>query len=174
VRPDPKLYNEKPSLCHIENRVEPYRAQSGLTQCHKCQQLGQVWTNCKQHPHCLWFGGGHLHKECPEKGNTSSMPKCCHCRLVEGTKRHAANYRGCRKRSHRGHPGLQREGCSLPTSPLQACPSWRCSEAGQRNSSGLRHIRWKWQVPPQWNPGSLLPYSNTSSRQQVSQLITLM
>jgi hypothetical protein len=34
-------------------------------------------------------------------------------------------------------------------------PLWWRSEAGQRNSSSLRHIRWQWQVPPQWNPGFL-------------------
>jgi hypothetical protein len=83
--------------------------------------------------------------------------------------------RRCRKRSRRGHPGLQRGGCSLPTSPLQACQRRRF-ESRQRNSSRLRHIRWQWhwQVPPQWNPGSLWPYSNTNSRQQVSQFRPLM
>jgi hypothetical protein len=75
--------------------------------------------------------------------------------------------RRCRKCSRRRHPRLQREGCSLPTSPLQACPSRRSSEARQRNSSCLRHIRW--EVPTQWNPGSLRPYPNTNSRKQVSQ-----
>jgi hypothetical protein len=42
------------------------------------------------------------------------------------------------------------------------------------NSSSLRHIRWQWQVPPQWNPGSLLLYSKINSRQQVSQFGHLM
>jgi hypothetical protein len=42
--------------------------------------------------------------------------------------------RRCRERSRRGHPGLQREGCSLKTSPLQTCPSRRRSEERQRNS----------------------------------------
>jgi hypothetical protein len=37
-----------------------------------------------------------LHKECPEKENTSSTPVCCNCQLVEGEKPHPANYRGCR------------------------------------------------------------------------------
>jgi hypothetical protein len=39
--------------------------------------------------------------------------------------------------------------CSLPTSPLQVCPSQRCSGAGQRMSSSLRHVRWQWQLLPQ-------------------------
>jgi hypothetical protein len=73
------------------------------------------------------------------------------------------NYRGCKhateemqKRIRREHPGPQRQGCSLPTSPPQACPSQRRSEARQRNSSSLGHIRW--HVPLQLNPGSLRPY----------------
>jgi hypothetical protein len=51
------------SLCYIETKVEFYKSQSGLTQCHNCQQFGHVWTNCKQPPRCLWCGGGHLHRE---------------------------------------------------------------------------------------------------------------
>jgi hypothetical protein len=84
------------SLCHIEIRVKAYRAQNGLVQCHDCQQFSHVWANCKQPPHCLWCGSGHLHKECPKKGNTSSTPLCCNCRLAEGEKPHPANYQGCR------------------------------------------------------------------------------
>jgi hypothetical protein len=71
-------------LCHISIKVEAYMAQSGLTQCHNCQQFGHVWANCRQPPRCKWRGGGHLHKECPEKENTSSTPVCCNCQLVEG------------------------------------------------------------------------------------------
>jgi hypothetical protein len=83
------------NLCHIAIRVEAYIVQNGLTQCHKCQQFGHVWANCKQPPRCLWYGGGHLQNECPEKGNTSSTPTCCNCRLAEGERLHPANYRGC-------------------------------------------------------------------------------
>jgi hypothetical protein len=81
-----------PSLCHIAVKMEAYRDQNGLTQCHNCQQFGNVWANCKQPPRCLWCGGGHLHKECPEKDNASSTPVCCNCRLAEGKKPHPANY----------------------------------------------------------------------------------
>jgi hypothetical protein len=31
-----------PSLCHIAIRVDAYRAQNSLTQCHNCQQFGHV------------------------------------------------------------------------------------------------------------------------------------
>jgi hypothetical protein len=30
------------SLCHVAIRVEAYRAQNSLTQCHNCQQFGHV------------------------------------------------------------------------------------------------------------------------------------
>jgi hypothetical protein len=83
-------------LCHISIRVEAYRAQSGLTQCHNCQQFDHIWANCRQPPRCIWCGGGHLHKESPEKENTSSTLVCCNSQLVEGEKPHPANYRGCR------------------------------------------------------------------------------
>ncbi|PNF22596.1 hypothetical protein B7P43_G12673 [Cryptotermes secundus] len=62
------------NLCHIAIKVEAYRAQSGLTQCYNCQQFCHVLANCKQPPRCLWCGGGHLHKECPETGRVFSSP----------------------------------------------------------------------------------------------------
>jgi hypothetical protein len=113
------------SLCHIAVRVEAYRAQNALTQCHNCQQFGHVWANCKQPPRYLWCGGGHLHRECPEKGNTSSTPTCCNCRLAEGENPHSANYRGCRhekeemqKKKCQRIPSTTTGRLSLPTSPL--------------------------------------------------------
>jgi hypothetical protein len=45
----------------------------------------------------MWCGGGNLHKDCPETGNTSSTPACCNCQLAEGEKPHPANYRGCKR-----------------------------------------------------------------------------
>jgi hypothetical protein len=83
------------SLCYIKIKVEAYKSQSGLTQCHNCQQFGNVWANCKQPPRCLWCGGGHLHKECPEKGKEDSTPVCCNCKLADGEKPDPSNYRGC-------------------------------------------------------------------------------
>jgi hypothetical protein len=106
-----------PSLCHIAIRVEAYRTQNALTQCHNCQQFGHVWENGKKTPRCFWCGGGHLHKECPEKGNTYSTPTCFNCRLAKGEKpipqiigAADTRRRRCRKRSRRGYPGLQRGG----------------------------------------------------------------
>jgi hypothetical protein len=40
------------SLCHIVIRLEAYRAQNGLTRCFNCRQLGHVWANRRQPPHC--------------------------------------------------------------------------------------------------------------------------
>jgi hypothetical protein len=82
-------------LCHISVRVEAYKTSSNLTQCHNCQQFGHVWANCNQPPRFMWCGGGHLHKECPEKGNAALTPACCNCKLTECEKPHPSNYRGC-------------------------------------------------------------------------------
>jgi hypothetical protein len=46
----------------------------------------------------MWRGVGHLHKECPEQGNTASIQTCCNCKLVDGEEPHPSNYRGCRQR----------------------------------------------------------------------------
>jgi hypothetical protein len=85
------------SLCHISIKVEAYKSRNTLTQCYNCQKFGHVWANCKQPPRCMSCGGGHLHKDCPEKENTSSTPACCNCQLAEGEKPLPANYRGCKR-----------------------------------------------------------------------------
>jgi hypothetical protein len=56
-----------PSLCHIAIKVEAYRSQNALTQCHNCQQFGHVWANCKQPPRCLWCGGWPPAQRVPRK-----------------------------------------------------------------------------------------------------------
>jgi hypothetical protein len=38
--------------------------------------------------------GGHLHKECLEKGKKDSTPTCCKLNLKGGEKPHPSNYRG--------------------------------------------------------------------------------
>jgi hypothetical protein len=144
-----------PSLCHISISVEAYMAQTVLTQCHNCQQFGHVWTNCRQPPRCLWCRGGHLHKECPEKGNAASTPACCNCQLAEGRKPTLpiigdadTPRRSLRKGRHRGHPNRQRDGCSPRKSPPQVCPSLRLSEAVTSSNSALWN-KIQWQAPPQ-------------------------
>jgi hypothetical protein len=102
------------SICHIMVRVEAYRAQNALTQCYNCQKFGHIWVNCRQPPRCMWCGGGHLHKECPESGK-ESVPSCCNCSLKEGEKPHPSNYRGC---SHAKEESLRRR--SQRTTPKEA------------------------------------------------------
>jgi hypothetical protein len=82
-------------LCHISIKVEAYRNQNGLTQCYNSQKFSPVWVNCSQPPRCMWCGGGHLHKDCPEIENESSTPSCCNCKLLDGEKLLPSNYRGC-------------------------------------------------------------------------------
>jgi hypothetical protein len=67
-----------------------------------------VWDNCKQLPRCLWCGGGHLHRECPEKTNTESTPSCCNRTLV-GDKSDLASYRGCSHAKGEEHNELPRD-----------------------------------------------------------------
>jgi hypothetical protein len=142
------------TLCHVVIRVEAYRAQSGLTQCHNCQQFGHVWANYKQSPRCLWCGGGRLHKECPEKKNAASTPACCNCQLAEGAKPTpptigAAATRGksCKGEKPRGHPKLQRGGCSPPAAPRQLSPSrLRSEEVQHSNNSNPRRANLSWLI----------------------------
>jgi len=35
----------------------------------------------------MWCGTGHLHRDCPEKTNENSTPRCCNCVLAEGRNR---------------------------------------------------------------------------------------
>jgi hypothetical protein len=102
------------SLHHIIIKVESYRAQTGLTQCYNCRNFGHVWTNCKP-PRCLWCGGGHLHRECPEKTNTESTPRCCNCTLL-GENPHPASYRGCSHAKGEKHSELPRDPLGLRSS----------------------------------------------------------
>jgi hypothetical protein len=55
------------SLCYISTKVEPYRSQNGLMQCHNCQQFSHISANYKQPTHCLLCGDGHLHRECHKR-----------------------------------------------------------------------------------------------------------
>jgi hypothetical protein len=56
-----------PSLCHIAIRVETYRTQNSLTQCHNCQQFGHFWENCKQPLRSLWCGADTSIKSAPRR-----------------------------------------------------------------------------------------------------------
>jgi len=61
------------------------KSQNGVTQCYNCQQFGHFWVKCIQPWHCLWCGGSHPHRECPDKEKKeNSSPSCCNCILKEG------------------------------------------------------------------------------------------
>jgi hypothetical protein len=77
------------SLCYISIKVEAYKSQAGLAQCHNCQQFGHVWANCKQPPSCRWCGGGYLNRDCPEKGKKTQHGVVAIVSWQKG------NYRGC-------------------------------------------------------------------------------
>jgi hypothetical protein len=105
-------------LCHIAIKVEAYKAQTGLTQCYNCQKIGHAWANSRQPPRCLWCGGGHLHKECPEKGNSTSKPACCKCKLAEGENPHPSNYRGCSHAKEELRKRKEQRAPKPPTGPV--------------------------------------------------------
>jgi hypothetical protein len=130
------------SLYHISIRVEAY---SGLTQCHNCQLFGHVWANCRQPPRCLWCGGGHLHKECPEKENASSTPPYCNCRLMEGEKPHPTNYRGC---SHAKEELQRKRSKKTPKTTTGRVFSSTLATPGVSFAAALRGGRQQNQQPP--------------------------
>jgi hypothetical protein len=83
------------SLCHIIVKIEAYKSKSCPTQCYNCQRFGHIWVHCRQPPRCMWCGGGHRHRECPEKENNQRIPSCCNCKLKDGESPHPTNYMGC-------------------------------------------------------------------------------
>jgi hypothetical protein len=132
------------SLCYIAVKVEAYKAQTGLTQCYNCQQFGHVWANCKQPPRCLWCGGGHLHKECPEKENATSKPACCNCKLGEGEEPHPSNYRGC---SHAREELRKKKLQRAPKPPTGRVFSSRTTSPGVSFAAALRANTQQQQAP---------------------------
>jgi hypothetical protein len=100
------------ALCHIAIRVEAYWAQSGLTQCHNCQQFGHVWANYKQPPRCLWCGAATYTKSALRKTTLPPLQL-----VVTASWWRERNYippiigaadtrRSCKRRSPREHPKL--------------------------------------------------------------------
>jgi hypothetical protein len=125
------------TLCHISIKVEAYKSHNILIQCFNYQKFGHVWANCKQPPRCLWCGGGHLHKDCPEKGNASSTLACCNCQLADGEKAHPAIYRGCkhakeemRKKKPQGTPKTT-SGRVFSSNPVKPNLSFAAALRGQ-------------------------------------------
>jgi hypothetical protein len=132
------------SICYIAVKVEAYRAQTGLTQCYNCQKFGHVWANCKQPPRCMWCGGGHLHKDCPEKGNVASKPACCNCKLGEGEEPHPSNYRGC---SHAKEELRKRKPQRTPKPTTGRVFSSNYINPGMSFAAALRNNTQQQQIP---------------------------
>jgi hypothetical protein len=65
------------ALWHIAIRVEAYKAQNGLTQCHNCQQFGHVWANCKQ-PIPLFV----VRRRPPAERVSGKRERCLHSSLL--------------------------------------------------------------------------------------------
>jgi len=63
VEKSPEIF-KLTNLSHVITKAEAYRAQAGLKQCYNCQKFRHVWANC-----CIQCDWGHIHKDCPEKGN---------------------------------------------------------------------------------------------------------
>jgi hypothetical protein len=135
-------------LCHIAIKVGAHRNQNGLTQYYNCQKFGHVWSNCSKPPRCMWCGGGHLHKDCPETENTSSTPSCCNYKLDEGENPQPSNYWGCslakedirRRKSQREQKKTQQDGVSLQNMLPRICLS-RQRYAPTRSNSSPRPVR---------------------------------
>jgi len=78
----------------------PTKGSSGTT-AKNWPYLGQLQTTPS---HCLGWGGGHLHKERPEKTNENSTPSSCNCTQAEVGTPQPSNYRGC------SHAEVSKEG----------------------------------------------------------------
>jgi hypothetical protein len=124
--------------------MEAYRNQNGLTQCYNFQKFSHIWAHCNRPPRFMWCGGGHLHKDCPEKSNKSSTQACCNCKLVDGEKPHPSKYRSCsdakdevQRRNAQRTRRSQRGGCSPSIISRQVWPSRRLYEKTRGYSSSL-------------------------------------
>jgi hypothetical protein len=56
-------------------------------------QLSAFWPHLyslQAAPTYLWCGSGHRHRQCLDKNNEASKPKCCICKA-----QHPSSYRGC-------------------------------------------------------------------------------
>jgi hypothetical protein len=102
------------SLCYIAIKIEPCKSQTGLMQCHNCQQFSNVWANCKQPPQLrvvwTWLPPQGMSAE---KGKEDSTLACCNWKLAEGERpHHPSNYRGC-SYAYTFFPGLCNVECGM-------------------------------------------------------------
>ncbi|XP_018574832.1 uncharacterized protein LOC108913716 [Anoplophora glabripennis] len=74
--------------CHLVVRVEPQRARTEPTQCHRCQRFGHAQSRCTADVKCVKCGEGHHSADCTKKRETPA--KCANC-----GGEHLASYRRC-------------------------------------------------------------------------------
>jgi hypothetical protein len=92
----------------------------------------------------LWCGGSHLHRDCPEKGNSHRHAVIANWwkerRYIPPTTAAAGMQRNkcSRRRNHRKHSKAKLEGCFLPTSQSQKYLSLQLSEARLNNRGNRR------------------------------------
>jgi hypothetical protein len=106
-------------------------------------KFGHVSTNCKQPPRRLWCGGSHVHRECSEKTNTESRPRCCNCTILEGENPHPASYRGC---SHANGELQRRRAQQAPKGPSGRAFFSKFTSPQQSYAAALRQDK-QHQIP---------------------------
>jgi hypothetical protein len=97
----------------------------------------------------MWCAGGHLHKDCPEKGNDESTPACCNCTLVDGEKPHLSNYRGC---SHAREEVHRRKVQTIPKNTTGRVFSSNYTKPGLSFAAALRNNVEQQQQPHPQRP----------------------
>jgi hypothetical protein len=162
-------------LCHIAIRVEAYRNQNSLTQCYNCHSLATYGQTASSHPAVCGAGPDTCTRSAPRKRKhflhlhaATAGWRTVRNRTPPTIGDAATRRRSCRRRSYRGHPKPQREGCSPLAAPPQASPSRRHSEAAETSSSSSNHrqAKFRWIHHPQ-QQGRI--YGPLHCRKQVSQ-----
>lgn len=74
--------------CGLSIQVEPLKAKTGQTQCHRCQQFGHVQKNCNNDYRCLKCGENHSTHICEKPRQADAV--CANC---QGN--HTANFSKC-------------------------------------------------------------------------------
>ena len=72
-----QIYNLKDINQHTL-RVESYKPNPRVTQCHRCQEFGHTSRRCNLKVQCVKCGQDHLFANCPQKGPAHN-PKCANC-----------------------------------------------------------------------------------------------
>ena len=74
---------------HHTIKIESYKPNPRVTQCHRCQDFGHTSRRCNLKIQCVKCGQDHLFINCPQKGSAFT-PKCANC-----GGQHTASYGNC-------------------------------------------------------------------------------